>query len=203
MSLTNAAPLGTSNTRLGLPPRDAHDADPRVPGDTHLFEALYALAFGTLSIGVMGALALLAQAPFIFPSLGPTAFLIFHRSTASAASPRNTIMGHFFGVICGLSALAVFGLFDAPSALEAGVTWPRVFATATSLGLTSGLMVWFRCGHPPAGATTLIISLGLLTTLPEVATLMTAVCVLVVQGWVLHRVVGRRSYPLWSQPAGV
>jgi CBS domain-containing membrane protein len=49
-----------------------------------------------------------------------------------------------------------------PALLRPGVTASRVGAAAISLGLTSGLMVWARVPHPPAGATTLIESLGIL-----------------------------------------
>lgn len=170
--------------------------DPRVPGKTRGREALFAFAFGTVAIGLMGTVAHFAAAPFIFPSLGPTAFLIFHRPTASAASPRNTIVGHLIGALSGVAALAVCGLLDAPSAFDSGVTIPRALAAGLSLGATSGLMVLFRRGHPPAGATTLIVSLGLMTTVTQLAVLMLAVGLLVLEGHVIHRFAGTQ-YPIW------
>lgn len=66
-----------------------------------------------------------------------------------------------------------------------------------SLGLTSGLMVWLRVPHPPAGATTLIVSLGILTEPVELLVLMLAVFLLVVQGYVINHLAGIR-YPLWA-----
>ncbi len=167
------------------------------PDPTSTREALFAFLFGTLAIGLMGAVAHYARAPFIFPSLGPTAFLIFHRPMASAASPRNTVVGHLIGALSGLAALAVCGLLAAPSAFETGVTIPRAVAAGLSLGATSGLMVLLRRGHPPAGATTLIVSLGLMTSISQLAVLMAAVILLVVEGHVIHRLAGTR-YPTWS-----
>lgn len=173
------------------------DHDPRVPGRTILHEAFLAFVFGTLAISIMGLIAHFASAPFIFPSLGPTAFLIFHRPTASAASPRNTITGHAIGAACGLGALALCGLLDAGSVLTQGeVTVPRALAAGLSLGATSGLMVLFKRGHPPAGATTLIISLGLMSQPDEVAVLLLAVVLLVGEGLLIHRIAGT-PYPLW------
>ncbi len=87
----------------------------------------------------------------------------FYTPTQPAASPRNTIIGYGVGVVASYLSLLVTGLTMAGPALVVGVTWPRVIAAALSLGLTSGLMVLLRAPHPPTGATTLIISLGILT----------------------------------------
>jgi CBS-domain-containing membrane protein len=159
--------------------------------------ALFSFINGCLSIGIMTVVALVTGEPFIFPSLGPTAFLFFYTPSAPAASPRNTIMGHAIGCAAGWLSLVIFGLTDAGSALAAGVTGPRVLAAALSLGLTSGLMVLLRTPHPPAGATTLIVSLGLLTDLWQLAVLMFAVALLTVQAFIINRMAGL-PYPVWA-----
>ena len=84
----------------------------------------------------------------------------------------------------------------------AGVTLARAAATGLSLGLTSAIMTWLRVRHPPACATTLIVSLGILARPEQLAVLMLGVAALVVQGFVLNRLAGVR-YPVWSpgQPA--
>ncbi len=157
---------------------------------------LFAFVNGVVAIGLMAAAAAVTGEPFIFPSLGPTAFLLFYTPTVPAACPRNTIFGHAIGAAAGYLALVVFGLTDAPPALATSVTWGRVGAAALSLGLTSGLMVWCRVPHPPAGATTLIVSLGILRQPVQLAVLMLAVVLLVVQGFVINRLAGIR-YPVW------
>lgn len=157
----------------------------------------FALVNGVISIGIMSAAAVLTGQPLIFPSLGPTAFLLFYTPTAPAASPRNTICGHAIGAGAGYLALVVFGLTDAAPALATEVTWARVGAAAMSLGLTSGLMVWCRVPHPPAGATTLIVSLGILREPDQLAVLMLAVVLLVLQGYVINHLAGI-DYPTWS-----
>jgi CBS-domain-containing membrane protein len=60
-------------------------------------------------------------------------------------------------------------------------------------------MVWLGVPHPPAGATTLIISLGILTTLTDFVVLLVGVALLVVQAIVINRLAGI-DYPLWSRP---
>ncbi len=159
--------------------------------------ALFSFINGCISIGLMAALALITRSPFIFPSLGPTAFLFFYTPTAPAASPRNTIIGHAIGVIAGYLSLVLTGLTMAGPALTVGVTWPRVIAAALSLGLTAGLMVLFKSPHPPAGATTLIISLGILTKPLQLVLLMAAVVLLTLQALVFNRLAGV-PYPLWN-----
>lgn len=161
---------------------------------------LFAFVNGVVSIGLMAAAALATGAPFIFPSLGPTAFLLFYTPTQPAASPRNTIGGHLIGVLAGYLALVLFGLTDRGPALAEGVHWTNVAAAALSLGLTSGAMVWCKVPHPPAGATTLIVSLGILRAPWQLAVLMLAVCLLVVQGIVINRLAGI-DYPLWAPRA--
>ena len=104
---------------------------------------------------------------------------------------------HLIGAGAGYLSLVVFGLTNSPAAIAHGVSGPRVGAAALSLGLTALLMVWFKVPHPPAGATTLIISLGVLTTLPQLGELMLAVLLLVVQGIVINRLAGV-EYPWWT-----
>ena len=159
--------------------------------------AIFSFINGCISIGLMAALALITRSPFIFPSLGPTAFLFFYTPLAPAASPRNTLVGHTIGVLAGYFSLVVTGLTAAGPALAVGVTWPRVIAAALSLGLTSGLMVLFKSPHPPAGATTLIISLGILTKPWQLLLLLVAVVLLTLQALAINRLAGI-PYPLWN-----
>lgn len=159
--------------------------------------ALFSFINGCVSIGLMSALAAITHSPFIFPSLGPTAFLFFYTPTAPSASPRNTITGHAVGVVAGYLSLVITGLTTVGPALTVGVTWPRVIAAALSLGLTAGLMVLLRSPHPPAGATTLIISLGILTQPWQLLLLMGAVVLLTLQAIFINRLAGI-PYPLWN-----
>ena len=159
--------------------------------------AFFSFINGCISIGIMSALAVITHTPLIFPSLGPTAFLFFYTPTSPSASPRNTLVGHAIGVLAGYLSLVVTGLTMAGPALATGVTWPRVIAAALSLGLTSGVMVLLKSPHPPAGATTLIVSLGLLTKPWQLLLLMGAVVLRNLQAIVINRLAGI-PYPLWN-----
>ena len=164
---------------------------------------LFAGVNGLVAIGVMSAVAWATGQPFVFPSLGPTAFLLFYTPTVPAASPRNTIIGHAVGAGAGYLALVIFGLTNDPPALATEVTGGRIGAAALSLALTSAVMVWLRAPHPPAGATTLIVSLGILREPDQLAILMLAVVVLTLQGLVINRLAGI-DYPTWRPiPASI
>jgi CBS-domain-containing membrane protein len=60
-------------------------------------------------------------------------------------------------------------------------------------------MVVARVPHPPAGATTLIVSLGIFHEPRQLVILMIAVLLLVVQGFIINRVAGI-EYPVWAPP---
>ncbi|MGE3447770.1 MAG: HPP family protein [Microbacteriaceae bacterium] len=165
--------------------------------DSTVVLGLFAFVNGLIAIGVMAFVAYVTGEAFVFPSLGPTAFLLFYTPLQPAASPRNTLGGHAIGAAAGYLALVVFGLTDAAPALATSVTGARVGAAALSLGLTSGAMVWARVPHPPAGATTLIVSLGILREPEQLVVLMVAVVLLVVQGFVINRLAGI-DYPVWT-----
>jgi len=158
---------------------------------------VFALLNGFLSIALMALAALVTGQPFVFPSLGPTAFLLFDTPDAPSASPRNTFVAHLIGAVVGYLSLAAFGLLYAGPALATGVSAARVGAAALSLGLTAGFMVWLRVPHPPAGATTLIVSLGILTRPGQLVVLMMAVVLLLLQAYVINRLAGL-DYPIWA-----
>jgi CBS-domain-containing membrane protein len=173
--------------RLLTPARRHHD-DPAV-------RTVFVAGNAAISMVLISAIALVTREPFVFPSLGPTAFLLFYAARNPVASPRNTIIGHLVGVVAGYLALLVTGLQNAPARLD-DVTWPRAGAAAISLSLTAAAMVLLRAPHPPAGATTLIVSLGVLHTLPQLGIVMAGVIVLVLQGSLVNRLAGV-DYPRW------
>jgi CBS-domain-containing membrane protein len=141
---------------------------------------------------------MVSRTPFVFPSLGPTAFLFFFTPTLPTASPRHTLYGHAIGIACGYSALLITGLQHAPPAMVAGVDLHRILAAALSLAATGALMILFKAAHPPAGATTLIVSLGIVTRPFHLLVIEVAVALLVVQAIVINRLAGI-DYPLWAR----
>lgn len=164
-------------------------------------DALYAFVACLLAIAASGLAAYHFEQPLLFPSLGPTAFLFFEYPLAAGASPRNTLIGHLVAILVGALSLAIFGLLDHPSVLQEGMTLARVGAGALSMGLTSAVLLLLKASHPPAGATVLIVSLGLLQTPREMVALMAGIVLLTVVGWTTNRLLGV-SVPVWAAKGG-
>ena len=163
-------------------------------------DVLYTFVACLLALVVSGLTAYAFKQPLLFPSLGPTALLFFEQPLAQPSSPRNTLMGYLVAVLAGALSLAIFGLLDHPSILAEGVTLARTGAGALSLALTGAVLLLLRCSHPPTGATTLIVSLGLLQTPLEMTMLMVGVVILTVAVWVINRTLGvpRVPVPVWA-----
>jgi CBS domain-containing membrane protein len=157
--------------------------------------SIYMFANGFITIALLSILALCTGVPFVFPSLGPTAYLLFLSPRSEAASSRNTILGHIIGLGCGYGALRIFG--NGAVVGQGVFDWPKVFATALSLAATGALMVLFKAGHPPAGATTMIVSLGIIYQPKYLLVILVAVFILTAQAWVINRLAGL-PVPLWK-----
>lgn len=162
-----------------------------------LVRSVYVFVNGFITIGILALLALVSCNPFVFPSLGPTAYLLFFSPLAKTCSPRNTIFGHAIGIICGYGAFVVTGAGTTPFGVYPGIFWPRILAAALSLSATGALMVLLGVSHPPAGATTLIISLGIISKPRELVIIEVAVFLLVAQALVINRLAGL-PYPWWN-----
>ena len=159
--------------------------------------AVYVLITCFVSVAMISALAALTGNPFVFPSLGPTAYLMFFTPLARAATPRHALLGHAVGLACGYFALFATGTIAGGAGFQRGVHWPTVLAAAFSLGATGAVMVILRISHPPAGATTLIVSLGLLSKPVQLLIVEAAVFLLVAEALVINRFAGL-AYPWWE-----
>ena len=159
--------------------------------------ALYTALGSLLTIALSGVLAWALDEPLVFPSLGATAFLFFETPMAEVASIRNTLIGHTVATVVAFFWLSVFGLVGDPSAIATTFTVDRVACIALSLACTGGFLRLLRAAHPPAGATTVIVSIGLLTTVSELAILLAGVLLLSAAAWSLNRALGVPA-PAWT-----
>ncbi len=160
-------------------------------------EALYMSVLGFVAISINGGAAYLLKYPLLFPSLAPTVFHIFRSPLDAGASPRNTITGHFVGLIVGFISLAIFGLLNTPSVIQEGATLPHIWAAALSLAVAEGILISFNRPHPPAATTTLLVSLGIFKSFTELLSLAGGILLLTITCWILNRSLGV-PVPLWS-----
>lgn len=160
--------------------------------------AFYAFCGCLLLAALIGLIALLIQWPLLFPSLGPTIILFFERGQRPAAWPRNVLIGHGVAIAAGWIGLYLFGLHTAPHILEMGMTPARIGAAALSLALTAFVKHLLHAPHPPAGATTLIISLGFYTGALQISALVAGIVLTTILGYSLNRLSGG-TMPIWGR----
>jgi len=102
--------------------------------------------------------------------------------------------GHIYSLLTNASwipKLDVAGSIPVSRALN------RVIAAALSLASTSALMILLKAAHPPAGATTLIISLGIAARPTYLIAIEVAVVSLVGQAIFFNKLAGL-DYPFWA-----
>ena len=135
-----------------------------------------------LLISTTAGLAWVSGLPMLFPSLGPSAFVLALFQDSDATAPRRVIGGHAIGVVAGLLAyhLLAAGISMTAATDPGSIAGLRLAASGVlATTLTAAGMLATDTRHPPACATTLIVSLGLLSTLFEGALIVLAVVVLV------------------------
>lgn len=131
---------------------------------------------------VLGCFAWATGRAFLFPSLGPSAFVLAFHTRETRAPAARIVAAHAMGALAGFLAYSLL----APGFVITGALAPfdpaglRLAASAiASIVLTSWAMLATDAIHAPACATTLIVSLGLLSTPAEVALIVVSVVLLV------------------------
>ena len=137
-----------------------------------------------------GALAMLLREPLLIPAVGGSVYMLLTAPEHEASAPKNVLVGHGLGAAIGWLVLVLFGLRGVPGGQMAALTWTRVAAIATSLALTNAALRATRCSHAPAGASTMIVSIGGLPEAHHILDFELAALVTVVYAIVAHRFSG-------------
>lgn len=159
--------------------------------------------YAGLLFTVLGVIAWVSGQPFIFPSLGPSAFILAFERRGKRTRTYRVVGSHLIGGVAGLFAYSLlasgFSLTATPgpqSVAGLGLALSGVL----SIVLTSWGMIATDTIHAPACATTLIVSLGLLSTPLQVTIIVISVVILVeFHGgvlWTFKQIVGD-THPLY------
>lgn len=162
---------------------------------TTLGPGVYAAALCLVVLAAAGFIGTLFRSPWLFPSLGPTVMLFFESPEQPSSRPFNTLVGHCVGLFAGVACLYAFGLQHVPAAPARGLTPLHVIAGALSVAVTTFVLTWLKKPHPPAGATTLIVSLGILSHAAELVTMAFAIIFVTALGWGLNLSLGTHPHP--------
>ncbi len=152
-------------------------------------DSIWAPVMGGFLILFAGIIGLIAGQPWLFPSLGPTAYLQVETPELESAHFYNTIVGHYVGIVAGLIGITIFNLWATPSVLVSHELLPVwVGAAAIAIFLTIVINMFLRSSHPPAAATTLLVALGAFRTPSQISALIAGVLIIAVVGGVLRRI---------------
>lgn len=153
------------------------------------------LASSALAAGlilVVGLTAYLAGQPWLFPSLGPTAYLLAAYPDLQSSKVYNCVVGHLVGLGSGFAGVAIFAAWQAPIVPMNDVSPSRLGAATVAIGLTVLVNHLLRAGHPPAAATTLLVALGTFHTAWDAALVIIGVVFLVALGTAARRLLAWR-----------
>jgi len=134
---------------------------PSPPGSKLIPDWLFAPISSAMLIAVAGVVGLEFGQPWIFASLGPTAFQLSEYPDHKSARLYNVLVGHGLGLAMGFAALALFNSWNAPKVLAThDLTAIRVWTCVVAMFLTAMGILLLRASHPPAGSTSLLVALG-------------------------------------------
>lgn len=115
-----------------------------------------------LGVLVLGVIAVATHTAALAPPLGVSVYAGLRSPHAPENAPANIVFGHGVGLAAGYFALWICGAATLPGALTGGFTMRHAIASAIAVCLTAFVTERARLPHPPALASTLVASLGLL-----------------------------------------
>ena len=150
------------------------------------------VAAGLLTL-LCGLLGLATHQMLLFPSIGPTAFLLAHSPNEQSSRVWNVIVGYTIGLAAAYVALALLRGNDAPALFAVHALAPvRVWASALAVALSLAGQIALRASHAPAAATTLLVALGgFRPTLHDASAVIAGVVLLAIGGELLRIVHAR------------
>jgi len=119
-------------------------------------------ALGGLVALVLGLADHVFSWPFLTSAIGPTAYVLIADPGSNTSRVRNASIGHAAGIAAGLTGLAVFGLWHAPSVATTGrASLDQAGAAAVALAATLLVLQLVKAHHAPAAASSILVATGL------------------------------------------
>ena len=150
-----------------------------------------------IAILTIGGLAWALDMPFVYPALGPTAFILFASPFSRAAAPRSIIIGHGSAILCGWVSWHVMSFLSGQAVSPTTQDAPLFVSASLALALTCILLVRLTCPHAPACASALIVAVGAASDWLTVLGMVVGVVLITAEAVVISRLAGVKV-PLWS-----
>jgi CBS domain-containing membrane protein len=152
-------------------------------------DIVWATFWEAVLILIAGATAVASGFPWLFTSLGPTAYELAEKPELPSARLYNVIVGHFVAIGCGFAGVAILGAWNAPTVNAHSIpTVARMGAAVIAVALTVAINLLLRSGQPAALATTLLVSLGAMQTAYAALWLAVGVTIVAIFGEPIRRI---------------
>jgi CBS-domain-containing membrane protein len=130
-------------------------------GTQRAFNILLRAALGGLLALLAGGLSYITGSVWLFPSLGPSIFMLVESPSLKSSSLYNMTVGHLVGIISGYTLAIITGAVYVPSAFAVShLQLSHVVASSIAIALVILIHIPLKASHPPAVATTFLITLG-------------------------------------------
>jgi hypothetical protein len=135
-----------------------------------------------LLIFIAGMAGWLTPQPFVFASLGPTAYELIEMPQRRSARPYSVFVGHSLGLLAGYAALFLTNAWKAPAVSQNGVPFLRIWAAVVAAVLTVLTTLALRASQPAATSTTLLVATGIMQTPRDAMIILCAVGLMIATG---------------------
>ena len=109
---------------------------------------------------IVGAVSLATGKPWLFAALGPSAVMIAATPGHATTRFHAIVLGHATALACAWLALLLLGATKSPTLFADSLPVTRVWASGIAVAMTALVQPSLRAWHPPAAATTLLLTLG-------------------------------------------
>ena len=126
-----------------------------------LLNILWVPVVSAALIVLAGAMGSWLKQPWLFAGLAPTILMLAANPGHETTSFRAIVVGHLAAIACGYLALLLLDASGAPSMIATRIVpMDRVWASAAAIAMLVIVQPQLRAFHPPAAATSLLITLG-------------------------------------------
>lgn len=137
-------------------------------------------------VALAGVTGFLAGMPWLFPSLGPTAYLQASAPNGRESRLYNAVAGHYVSAAAALFAVWITGAYSEPP-MDIKVTGARIAAAVIGIALGVFFDYLIRAQHAPAAATNLLVTLGLFRSAKDFLVFAAGVFIVSLAGEALRR----------------
>ncbi|HEU5336309.1 MAG TPA: HPP family protein [Terriglobales bacterium] len=124
-------------------------------------DEIWAPVWEAALILIVGITAWAAGQPWLFASLGPTAYEQAEKPHMKSARLYNVLVGHFVALGCGFLGVAIMHAWGAPKVnATTFIPMARLGASVIGVAATTLLCLKLKASQPAALSTTLLVTLG-------------------------------------------